>query len=68
MKYIFTVLFLLAVRVTAAQDILKVIVKDNHNHFLTGAAVNIVEKDITRLTNEKGEVMFENLTAGTYTL
>lgn len=68
MKYIFTVLFLLAVRVTAAQDILKVIVKDNHNHFLIGAVVNIVEKDVTRLTNEKGEVMFENITAGTYTL
>src|SRR5690606_10111286 len=48
--------------------ILTVIVKDDHNEPLIGAAVSILEKDITRITDVKGEATFESLLSGNYTL
>ena len=61
-------LILFIAKSLAAQDILKVVVKDDHNETLPGATVAILENGMGKMTNREGEAVFENLPAGKYTL
>lgn len=68
MKRIIMLAILFMAKLSVAQDILKVLVKDSHGEPLPGATVSIIENGIGKMTNDKGETIFENLPLGKYTL
>ena len=68
MRYIFMLAILLTAKWVAAQDMLKVIVKDDHHETLPGATVLITESGMAKMADAKGEVSFLNPQSGRYIL